>query len=277
MTSSLVYAKDLNETHIKLIKDEIYASKKNKNKNINLNILTPHMVITYGPTISLYNGFQVKVKIQNNITNEKEYNDNFKEFCINLTDSIIRKDKNDVEEIKLNIRVSQSIRQIGLNRITVEKYVIEPYGEKNKIIYFDRNQIDLNKYKNVFDAFKEHICPGLYVQAVINPSIYYRDRKLEIIFNVQALMVFKEVSRLDLGEIRLGNNTECHICMETLGETNVFNTYCGHRFCVNCIKQLHGKNCPICRKPLKKHLCRVNNTGFLLTFGLNSRNFLKDT
>lgn len=47
---------------------------------------------------------------------------------------------------------------------------------------------------------------------------------------------------------------DCPICMESLCNSTVASTICGHVFCMKCIKaaiQASGKRCPTCRKMLK--------------------------
>lgn len=46
----------------------------------------------------------------------------------------------------------------------------------------------------------------------------------------------------------------CCICYESMGNTNITTTACGHKFCFSCImKCLDAKNaCPCCRAPLRE-------------------------
>jgi len=48
--------------------------------------------------------------------------------------------------------------------------------------------------------------------------------------------------------------TDCCICMEELGKTNVTTTPCGHTFCFSCLmKSMDMKNtCPYCRTNLRE-------------------------
>lgn len=209
------------------VKAYVHSSRSTDEKNRNLNILTGPMVASYG--FSDYQGsLSVTVKFQSNIDGEQDSADNFKNFCRNLNDelkelfvknsskvlnakdsnklkktpklaqawmnSIIKKDKNGVEEVKLKIRTDMKTKKVQLPNITVEKFKIETKnGEKVKTV-IEKNKIDLTMCENATDVLKEHIRPGSHVQAVINPSIYWAGSKFGITFNVQALMVLKASS-----------------------------------------------------------------------------------
>jgi len=50
----------------------------------------------------------------------------------------------------------------------------------------------------------------------------------------------------------LDEQTDCPICMDELGVTDICTTKCGHKFCSSCfVKSVMRKNnCPMCRAPL---------------------------
>jgi hypothetical protein len=103
---------------------------------------------------------------------------------------ILKKDKNDVEEVKLKIRTDIKTSKPLLQAFTFEKYQMES-GTKKTI---SKEKIDLCKLREAVNIMKEHIRPGSHIQAVINPSLYWVNNKFGITFNIQALMVLKSLS-----------------------------------------------------------------------------------
>jgi hypothetical protein len=55
-----------------------------------------------------------------------------------------------------------------------------------------------------------------------------------------------------LNRINNSENTECPVCMESIGKINNCVSKCGHRFCLECILKSYKKknSCPLCRQSL---------------------------
>lgn len=52
----------------------------------------------------------------------------------------------------------------------------------------------------------------------------------------------------------LSSESECAICLGSIGATNISVTPCGHKFCFTCLAEnmRRSQNCPMCRTPLAK-------------------------
>ena len=203
------------------LKAYIHSSEEVNGKNIPLNILTNALITSYG--MSDYQGsLSITCKFQSNIDNDED--EKFKTFCSNLQEEakkvfienakkflpkkdadkliakpklisayfnpIIKKDKNDIEEVKFKIRTDTKTSKPLLQALTVEKFQIEN-GNKKTI---SKEKIDLSKLRESATVMKEHIRPGSHIQAVINPSLYWVNNKFGVTFNIQALMVLKSLS-----------------------------------------------------------------------------------
>jgi len=55
-----------------------------------------------------------------------------------------------------------------------------------------------------------------------------------------------------LNRINNSENTECPVCMESIGKINNCVSKCGHRFCLECLLKSYKKknSCPLCRQSL---------------------------
>ena len=68
--------------------------------------------------------------------------------------------------------------------------------------------------------------------------------------------LIKIFTRIKNKYIKKEESCECAICYETLGNTNVCTTPCGHKFCMTCIVKMvkngssSSNSCPLCRKQL---------------------------
>lgn len=49
---------------------------------------------------------------------------------------------------------------------------------------------------------------------------------------------------------------ECAICLEKVTNVTDARLECGHEFHIDCIKEMHGSKCPMCRAPLKSELIK---------------------
>jgi hypothetical protein len=58
-----------------------------------------------------------------------------------------------------------------------------------------------------------------------------------------------------LNRINNSENTECPVCMESIGKINNCVSKCGHRFCLECLLKSYKKknSCPLCREPLEEN------------------------
>ena len=227
---TLITVNELNDNSFKFtdidfkdgkLKAYIHSNKEINGKNIPLNILTNSLITSYG--LSDFQGtLSITCKFQSNIDNDED--EKFKTFCNKLQEKakevfianakkflpkkdadkliakpklisayfnpVIKKDKNDVEEIKFKIRTDNKTSNPLLQALTVEKYKLE--NENKKTI--SKEKIDLTKLRDAANVLKEHIRPGSHIQAVINPSLYWVNNKFGITFHIQALMVLKSLS-----------------------------------------------------------------------------------
>jgi hypothetical protein len=229
-TNTLINVNELNDKSFKFtdinfvdnrLKANIYSSKEVNGKNLPFNLLTDALITSYG--MSDYQGsLSITCKFQSNIDDDKD--EKFKKFCNDLQEEakkvfienakkflskkdadkliakpklisayfnpIIKKDKNDVEEVKFKIRTDIKTSKPLLPALTVEKFQMENDNKKT----ISKEKIDLSKLKDAVNVMKENIRPGSHIQAVISPSIYWVNNKFGITFNIQALMVLKSLS-----------------------------------------------------------------------------------
>ena len=84
--------------------------------------------------------------------------------------------------------------------------------------------------------------------------------KLQLI--IQLTRKWRELNTSN--KIFTSNDTECAICFETLENTNICITKCGHKYCLTCILQhsdndtsKKGVNCPMCRTTIYKEKTHI--------------------
>ena len=147
-----------------------------------------------------------------------------------------------------------------LNKLNINHYNIDSWF--NKRIPIEITEMFIKKYGN---SFKNEINKIFNYKYTYDNMIQYYEIYNE--YNKNTLLLndieksIKEISEKEI--IEINNNKDkndgifgdenCIICLSTYFDLDcsVISLLCGHTFCLNCIKQIKTKICPLCNKKYK--------------------------
>ncbi len=73
-------------------------------------------------------------------------------------------------------------------------------------------------------------------------------------------------------EEQIENNVEeCSVCYERISGRNNCNLLCGHLLCIHCLLEITKNECPICRRPLKSDVIKLEKYIDFIKFRNNKR------